>query len=123
MAEEPTLTEELKQVIKEGEAMIAPKKTPYTPKTVLSVSSIIPIERYSRRDVKRALKADKKRLERESELEYIANLPPENQVKIYNRMKSSDERKLTIKGVLIIIITAIGGMSAMLEVMKALGGM
>jgi hypothetical protein len=128
MTEEPTLTEELEQTIKEAEATI---NIPKIKKEISNsenfmrdkvMVSVIPIERYSERDIKRTLKADRKRLDREVELVYIDKYDSDNQTTMYNRMKASEERKLTIKGVLYILILLIGGVSALLEIMKALGG-
>ena len=125
MGEELTIKEELAKVIKEGENLVNPLESEEIEDIVLKVKpmgSIIPIDRYKHRDVKRTLKADRKRLDREVELQYIVQLKSDNQVKNYNRMKNSEERKLTIKGILVLIMTWNGGVSAMLELMKALGG-
>ncbi len=122
MAEELTLKEELGQIVNDAQAKEEITNSDNIVVRDRIMVSVIPVEKYSKRDIRRTLKSDRKRLDREVELSYINKFKLDNQVKNYFRLKASEERKLSIKGILIIIITSIGGISAMLEIMKAIGG-
>ena len=123
MTEENTLREELTQVIKEGEAMIKEPKTILDPlfnppKFEGIPQTVIPIERYKHRDIKKQLKAYRKLAVKEAEYKIITS--PKTSDAKYARMKLSEEIKMGMTYFFLILITWIGGYAALAEVAKNL---
>jgi len=114
------LTAELAQIVNDAQNNndITVPDIPYEDDTPMA--TIIPIEYYNHRDVKKALKADKKRAAKLEEYKLVRDCKTDHQRDVFFRMKASEERKQLMTYIFLIAMLWIGGITALTEALKTI---